>query len=93
VIKIKANQFTLRGTKVESKTISLVFYCVFMTSLFMSFYTQSEDIELYVNHNVEITEKPKVLLMFDTSGSMLWRLSDGRACYKNASESRYDYIE
>lgn len=30
----------------------------------------AEDIELYVNHNVETDEKPRVLIVFDTSGSM-----------------------
>ncbi|WP_252097631.1 PilC/PilY family type IV pilus protein [Pseudoalteromonas sp. NBT06-2] len=59
----------------------------------MSFYTQSEDIELYVNHNVETGEKPKVLFMFDTSGSMLFRLSDGRACYKSLSDNINSFIE
>ena len=30
----------------------------------------AEDIELYVNHNVETDEKPRVIIVFDTSGSM-----------------------
>lgn len=30
----------------------------------------AEDIELYVNHNVETDENPRVLIIFDTSGSM-----------------------
>jgi type IV pilus assembly protein PilY1 len=30
----------------------------------------AEDIELYVNHNINISEKPRVLVVFDTSGSM-----------------------
>jgi len=30
----------------------------------------AEDIELYVNHNVETDENPRVLIVFDTSGSM-----------------------
>ncbi|TMP02225.1 pilin biogenesis protein [Pseudoalteromonas sp. S3178] len=34
----------------------------------------AEDIELYVNHNVETDEKPRVLIVFDTSGSMWSKL-------------------
>lgn len=30
----------------------------------------AEDIELYVNHNVETDENPRVVIIFDTSGSM-----------------------
>jgi type IV pilus assembly protein PilY1 len=93
MIKTIKNQLAFKGTKVSNKIINISSYLAFIASLFMSFYTQSEDIELYVNHNVETTEKPKVLLMFDTSGSMLWRLSDGRACYKNEDSSRGSYIE
>lgn len=40
----------------------------------------AEDIELYVKNKVSTNEKPRVLLVFDTSGSMNWRLSDGRSC-------------
>ncbi|WP_440053608.1 pilus assembly protein [Pseudoalteromonas sp. T1lg65] len=42
----------------------------------------AEDIELYVNHNVSLDEKPRVMIMFDTSGSMLWDSQTGKACYE-----------
>lgn len=45
-------------------------------------YIHAEDIELYVNHNVEIEEKPRVLFVFDTSGSMAWDVTDGEQCYR-----------
>ena len=35
----------------------------------------AEDIELYVNHDVDVEEKPRVLLIFDTSGSMAFSSS------------------
>ena len=37
----------------------------------------AEDIELYVNHNVETDEKPRVIIVFDTSGSMKNKLPNG----------------
>ncbi|MBB1345714.1 MULTISPECIES: pilus assembly protein [unclassified Pseudoalteromonas] len=37
----------------------------------------AEDIELYVNHNVETDEKPRVIIVFDTSGSMKNFLPNG----------------
>ena len=37
----------------------------------------AEDIELYVNHNVETDENPRVLIIFDTSGSMKTKLPNG----------------
>jgi type IV pilus assembly protein PilY1 len=50
--------------------------------LTISMSTAAEDIELYVNHNVQTNEKPRVLLIFDTSGSMAWDVVDGQRCYK-----------
>ena len=43
----------------------------------------AEDIELYVNHDVETDEKPRVLMIFDTSGSMDWSAVNGddQICY------------
>ncbi|MGO2010682.1 PilC/PilY family type IV pilus protein [Pseudoalteromonas sp.] len=42
----------------------------------------AEDIELYVNENIELDEKPRVLLIFDTSGSMAYSSSTGsESCY------------
>lgn len=40
----------------------------------------AEDIELYVNHDVDVEEKPRVLLIFDTSGSMAFSSSSGGNC-------------
>ncbi|BDF93624.1 type IV pili system adhesin PilY [Pseudoalteromonas sp. KAN5] len=54
----------------------------------------AEDIELYVNHNVELDERPRVLIIFDTSGSMAFSTSSGRDCgfrnglYQLCSDSR-----
>ncbi|MBQ4857132.1 PilC/PilY family type IV pilus protein [Pseudoalteromonas sp. MMG007] len=42
----------------------------------------AEDIELYVNHDVETDENPRVLMIFDTSGSMAWDVTDGGQCYQ-----------
>ncbi len=41
--------------------------------------THAEDIELYVNHNVDLDEKPRVLIVFDTSGSMAFSTSSGNS--------------
>nr|WP_089349167.1 PilC/PilY family type IV pilus protein [Pseudoalteromonas espejiana] len=44
----------------------------------------AEDIEIYVNKNVELDEKPRVLLIFDTSGSMDEKVSSpgtSQQCY------------
>lgn len=58
-------------------------------------FSYAEDIELYVNHNVELDEKPRVLVIFDTSGSMAFSTSDGDDCgnkygggWKLCSDSR-----
>ena len=40
----------------------------------------AEDIELYVNKDANSDEKPRVLLIFDTSGSMAWSSSTGNEC-------------
>ena len=50
----------------------------------------AEDIELYVNHNVQTNEKPRVIMIFDTSGSMAWDVNDGDACYKRSGNSYYE---
>lgn len=41
---------------------------------------KAEDIELYVNYDIEITEKPRVVVVFDTSGSMAWDVTTGKKC-------------
>ncbi|MEL0640884.1 PilC/PilY family type IV pilus protein [Pseudoalteromonas aliena] len=49
----------------------------------------AEDIELYVNHNVETDEKPRVLIIFDTSGSMKFSTATGDSCGSSeCSDSR-----
>jgi len=48
------------------------FNCI-VASFFAATFSLSvtaEDIELYVNHNVETDENPRVVIIFDTSGSM-----------------------
>ncbi|WP_409424975.1 pilus assembly protein [Pseudoalteromonas sp. RW-H-Ap-1] len=50
----------------------------------------AEDIELYVNHNVETDEKPRVIMIFDTSGSMAWDVNDGERCYKRNRNGFYE---
>lgn len=50
----------------------------------------AEDIELYVNHNVETDEKPRVIMIFDTSGSMAWDVNDGNACYMRSGNRYYE---
>lgn len=47
----------------------------------------AEDIELYVNRDIELDEKPRVLLIFDTSGSMAFSSSTGKEC-TDRSENR-----
>ena len=40
----------------------------------------AEDIELYVNHNVQTNENARVLIVFDTSGSMAFSTLTGNDC-------------
>ncbi|WMS95375.1 PilC/PilY family type IV pilus protein [Pseudoalteromonas sp. HL-AS2] len=47
----------------------------------------AEDIELYVNKDANSDEKPRVLLIFDTSGSMAFSSSTGKEC-KDWSDNR-----
>lgn len=53
-----------------------------LLGLAVSATASAEDIELYVNHNVETDENPRVLMIFDTSGSMAWDVTDGGQCYQ-----------
>ena len=50
---------------------------------------QAEDIELYVNKNVNEDEKPRVILVFDTSGSMDRNAQTGKYC-DDGCNSRMD---
>jgi len=55
-----------------------------LVSLTLSTSVMAEDIELYVNHDLDLDEKPRVLLIFDTSGSMAFSSSTGNSCgYSN----------
>ena len=66
-----------------SKTVNRILLCAFAA---VSFSSSAEDIELYVNHNVDLDEKPRVLIVFDTSGSMAFSTSTGNSCgYSNYS--------
>ncbi|MEM5545132.1 pilus assembly protein [Pseudoalteromonas fuliginea] len=57
--------------------------------LTMSVPATAEDIELYVNHNINVDEKPRVLLIFDTSGSMAFSSSSGNDCGYSNNLRRY----
>ncbi|HCV05845.1 pilin biogenesis protein [Pseudoalteromonas sp. APAL1] len=50
------------------------------SAVIFSSMAHAEDIELYVNHNVKLDEKPRVLIVFDTSGSMAFSTSSGFNC-------------
>ncbi|SFD24689.1 pilus assembly protein [Pseudoalteromonas denitrificans] len=50
---------------------------------------KAEDIEIYVNHNVkDLSEKPRALIIFDSSGSMAWSIADGHRCRGECWDSR-----
>ncbi|MEQ3447403.1 PilC/PilY family type IV pilus protein [Pseudoalteromonas sp. XMcav2-N-2] len=49
------------------------------------FSIQAEDIELFVKHDISNSEKSRVLVVFDTSGSMAWDVKDGQRCYEYRS--------
>ncbi|OUL59413.1 pilus assembly protein [Pseudoalteromonas ulvae] len=56
--------------------------------------SMAEDIELYVNHNVETTEQARVLIMFDSSGSMGTKISSDSDCYDwvwNSYRGKYQW--
>lgn len=56
-------------------------YLVFLLGSCLSvFSVMAEDIELYVKHNIESDEKPRVMIIFDTSGSMAFSSRTGRHC-------------
>lgn len=50
----------------------------------------AEDIELYVNRDIELDEKPRVLLIFDTSGSMAYSSSSGSSSCNRSCVSRLE---
>ncbi|KAF7774261.1 type IV pilus assembly protein PilY1 [Pseudoalteromonas citrea] len=65
------------------KNAILLFVCLISVKAF------AEDIELYVKHNIDIDEKPRVMLIFDTSGSMAFSSRTGRSCGYDYSRRRY----
>eukprot|EP01093_Parvamoeba_rugata_P019205 TRINITY_DN848_c0_g1_i9.p1 TRINITY_DN848_c0_g1~~TRINITY_DN848_c0_g1_i9.p1 ORF type:complete len:1077 (-),score=283.36 TRINITY_DN848_c0_g1_i9:1241-4471(-) len=71
--------------KIKYYTINLVLSLL----AFCSAISFAEDIDLYVNHNVELDEKPRVLLIFDTSGSMAFSTKTGNDCGYNNYTNRY----
>ena len=60
-----------------------------LLGLAVSATASAEDIELYVNHNVETDENPRVLMIFDTSGSMAWDVTDGGQCYRRYQNGQF----
>ncbi|TMO70486.1 pilus assembly protein [Pseudoalteromonas aurantia] len=65
------------------KNVILFFVCLINMKVF------AEDIELYVKHNIDIDEKPRVMLIFDTSGSMAFSSRTGRSCGYDYYRGRY----
>ncbi|MEC8328834.1 MAG: PilC/PilY family type IV pilus protein [Pseudomonadota bacterium] len=63
---------------------------------FMCFIVPSaiaEDIELYVNSQLAESERARVMLVFDTSGSMGWSILDGKRCYHRYDKYEMDCVE
>ncbi|MBE0378288.1 pilus assembly protein [Pseudoalteromonas prydzensis] len=68
---------------------NLVISILLGSTPFLSMRSDAEDIELYVNHNVKIDEKPRVLVIFDTSGSMAFSTKTGNSCGYNYTTGKY----
>lgn len=68
------------------KNLTLLCGALFMM-LTLSTKVLAEDIELYLNALLEEKEKPRVMLMFDTSGSMNWSSQNGKSCYNKNRNS------
>ncbi|WP_096348961.1 MULTISPECIES: pilus assembly protein [Pseudoalteromonas] len=51
----------------------------------MASHALAEDIELYIKRNADVTKKPRVMVVFDTSGSMAFSSTTGEDC-------GYDYF-
>ncbi|GAP74861.1 type IV fimbrial biogenesis protein PilY1 [Pseudoalteromonas sp. SW0106-04] len=49
-----------------------------------SFTTYADDTDLYLNRGANSEEKPKVMIVFDTSGSMGWKLDPN--CWRNCDK-------
>jgi type IV pilus assembly protein PilY1 len=64
---------------------SIILFCMCLIST----KAIAEDIELYVKHNIDKDENPRVLFIFDTSGSMAWSTANGRSCGYNYNTGRF----
>ena len=64
-----------------------VFFC--LIALIIAFTTKAEDIELFVKHNIDIQEKPRVMIVFDTSGSMAFSSTTGYSCGYDYYRGKY----
>ncbi|CAH9063712.1 hypothetical protein PSECIP111951_02957 [Pseudoalteromonas holothuriae] len=62
---------------------------VLVILLFIACQVAAEDIELYIKRNADITQNPRVLVVFDTSGSMAFSSTTGNSCDYNYSTGRY----
>ncbi len=83
-----------RSMFMQNNLLDKILCTLFFALIGFSIPLAAEDIELYISHNVEVTEEPRVLILFDTSGSMDFRLSDGKACYdRQYPDSKWDFIE
>ena len=71
----------------------LVILKIAVISLFFSTNLLAEDIEIYVSSLLNEKEKARVMLMFDTSGSMEWSSVDGGACYVLDDDDDWEQIE
>ena len=60
--------------------LAAIIVFTYLICLFFTAPSKAEDIELYVNKDVNINEKPRVLLIFDTSGSMAYSTATGDDC-------------
>lgn len=66
---------------------------IYTALMVLSTHVLSEDIDLYVAHDITNTEKSRAVILFDTSGSMSWDVQDGRTCYVRERDrwGRYYY--
>jgi len=70
---------------------------IFLLLLIFSVSVLAEDIEIYVNHDVAKTEKSRVVVLFDTSGSMSWDSEDGMQCHEKQKNwwggTKYQWVD
>jgi len=80
-----------KGSTVFKKIITVAQSAACISLAAFSVNLNAEDIEIYVNNNVQdLEEKPRVLIIFDSSGSMKRSVSTGNYCYNyvECSDSR-----